>query len=86
MDRLHYIRNSTTICNKYCRGNDRVFPNSKTEKVSLQNFESKEVYIVFIIGELTLEEFMNEMEKDEHFREVISKSFELSNVLKIIQS
>ncbi|KAM3836248.1 guanylyl cyclase-activating protein 3 [Vipera latastei] len=37
-------------------------------------------------GELTLEEFMNEMEKDEHFREVISKSFELSNVLKIIQS
>ncbi|XP_015677902.1 guanylyl cyclase-activating protein 3 [Protobothrops mucrosquamatus] len=37
-------------------------------------------------GELTLEEFMNGVEKDEHFQKIISKSFELSNVLKIIQS
>ncbi|KAL7983476.1 hypothetical protein Chor_000352 [Crotalus horridus] len=37
-------------------------------------------------GELTLEELMNGVEKDEHFQEIISKSFELSNVLKIIQS
>ncbi|KAK9402263.1 GUCA1A: Guanylyl cyclase-activating protein 1 [Crotalus adamanteus] len=37
-------------------------------------------------GELSLEELMNGVEKDEHFQEIISKSFELSNVLKIIQS
>ncbi|XP_007432352.1 guanylyl cyclase-activating protein 1-like [Python bivittatus] len=37
-------------------------------------------------GELTLEEFLNGVENDEHFLEMISKSFELSNVLKIIQS
>ncbi|XP_058041568.1 guanylyl cyclase-activating protein 3 [Ahaetulla prasina] len=37
-------------------------------------------------GELTLEELMNGVEKDEKFREIISKSFELSNVLKILQS
>ncbi|XP_070607827.1 guanylyl cyclase-activating protein 3 [Erythrolamprus reginae] len=37
-------------------------------------------------GELTLEELMNGVEKDEQFREIISKSFELSNVLKILQS
>uniref|UniRef100_A0A8C5SSV5 Guanylate cyclase activator 1C n=1 Tax=Laticauda laticaudata TaxID=8630 RepID=A0A8C5SSV5_LATLA len=37
-------------------------------------------------GELTLEELMNGVENDEHFREIISKSFELSSVLKILQS
>ncbi|XP_044298289.1 guanylyl cyclase-activating protein 3 [Varanus komodoensis] len=37
-------------------------------------------------GELTLEEFINGVESDEQLLEMISKSFDLSNVLKIIQS
>ncbi|XP_001363750.2 guanylyl cyclase-activating protein 3 [Monodelphis domestica] len=36
-------------------------------------------------GELTLEEFISGLEKDPHLLEMISKSFDLSNVLKIIQ-
>lgn len=56
------------------------------DRKSIQNFDSKEVHIVFITGELTLEELMNGVEKDEHFREIISRTFELSNVLKILQS
>nr|XP_027799044.2 LOW QUALITY PROTEIN: guanylyl cyclase-activating protein 3 [Marmota flaviventris] len=35
-------------------------------------------------GELTLEEFINGMEKDRDLLEIVSKSFDLSNVLKII--
>ncbi|XP_033002587.1 guanylyl cyclase-activating protein 3 isoform X1 [Lacerta agilis] len=37
-------------------------------------------------GELSLEEFINGVESDETLLEMISKSFDLSNVLKIIQS
>ncbi|XP_034971774.1 guanylyl cyclase-activating protein 3 [Zootoca vivipara] len=37
-------------------------------------------------GELSLEEFINGVESDENLLEMISKSFDLSNVLKIIQS
>ncbi|XP_066477141.1 guanylyl cyclase-activating protein 3 [Tiliqua scincoides] len=37
-------------------------------------------------GELTLEEFINGVESDEALLEMISKSFDLSNVLKVIQS
>uniref|UniRef100_A0A8D0B6L8 Guanylate cyclase activator 1C n=1 Tax=Salvator merianae TaxID=96440 RepID=A0A8D0B6L8_SALMN len=37
-------------------------------------------------GELTLEEFINGVESDEQLLEMISRSFDLSNVLKIIQS
>ncbi|XP_044522725.1 guanylyl cyclase-activating protein 3 [Gracilinanus agilis] len=36
-------------------------------------------------GELTLEEFISGLEKDPNLLEMISKSFDLSNVLKIIQ-
>ncbi|XP_029796745.1 guanylyl cyclase-activating protein 3 isoform X1 [Suricata suricatta] len=35
-------------------------------------------------GELTLEEFINGMEKDQNLLEIVSKSFDFSNVLKII--
>ncbi|XP_012883961.1 PREDICTED: guanylyl cyclase-activating protein 3 [Dipodomys ordii] len=35
-------------------------------------------------GELTLEEFINGMEKDQDILEIVSKSFDLSNVLKVI--
>ncbi|KAM4048008.1 guanylyl cyclase-activating protein 3 [Anomaloglossus baeobatrachus] len=37
-------------------------------------------------GELTLEEFIGGIEKDSELLEIISKSFDLSNVLKIIQN
>ncbi|NWS99984.1 GUC1C protein, partial [Mionectes macconnelli] len=37
-------------------------------------------------GELTLEEFITGVEKDEDLMEMISKSFDLSNVLKAIQN
>ncbi|NXX21018.1 GUC1C protein, partial [Podargus strigoides] len=37
-------------------------------------------------GELTLEEFITGVEKDEYLLELITKSFDLSNVLKVIQS
>ncbi|XP_074839623.1 guanylyl cyclase-activating protein 3 [Carettochelys insculpta] len=37
-------------------------------------------------GELTLEEFINGVESDASLLELISKSFDLSNVLKVIQS
>ncbi|KAM6310396.1 guanylyl cyclase-activating protein 3 [Aegotheles albertisi] len=37
-------------------------------------------------GELTLEEFMNGVENDKDLMEMITKSFDLSDVLKIIQS
>ncbi|XP_069612540.1 guanylyl cyclase-activating protein 3 [Ranitomeya imitator] len=37
-------------------------------------------------GELTLEEFLGGIEKDSELLEIISKSFDLSNVLKIIQN
>ncbi|CAI5772889.1 cyclase-activating 3 [Podarcis lilfordi] len=37
-------------------------------------------------GELSLEEFISGVESDENLLEMISKSFDLSNVLKIIQS
>ncbi|NXI43046.1 GUC1C protein, partial [Galbula dea] len=37
-------------------------------------------------GELTLEEFINGVEKDEDLMELITKSFDLSNVLKVIQN
>ncbi|NXN61313.1 GUC1C protein, partial [Rynchops niger] len=37
-------------------------------------------------GELTLEEFINGVESDEDLMELITKSFDLSNVLKVIQS
>ncbi|XP_060626639.1 guanylyl cyclase-activating protein 3 isoform X3 [Anolis sagrei] len=37
-------------------------------------------------GELTLDEFINGVESDQHLLEMISKSFDLSNVLKVIQS
>ncbi|XP_051635980.1 guanylyl cyclase-activating protein 3 isoform X2 [Manacus candei] len=37
-------------------------------------------------GELTLEEFINGVESDEDLMELISKSFDLSNVLKVIQN
>ncbi|KFP14791.1 Guanylyl cyclase-activating protein 3, partial [Egretta garzetta] len=37
-------------------------------------------------GELTLEEFITGVEKDKDLMELITKSFDLSNVLKIIQS
>ncbi|NXL55752.1 GUC1C protein, partial [Chordeiles acutipennis] len=37
-------------------------------------------------GELSLEEFINGVEKDEDLMELITKSFDLSNVLKAIQS
>ncbi|XP_032621126.1 guanylyl cyclase-activating protein 3 [Chelonoidis abingdonii] len=37
-------------------------------------------------GELTLEEFINGVESDVSLLELISKSFDLSNVLKVIQS
>ncbi|XP_036705585.1 LOW QUALITY PROTEIN: guanylyl cyclase-activating protein 3 [Balaenoptera musculus] len=38
----------------------------------------------YFLGELTLEEFINGMEKEQHLLEVVSKSFDLSNVLKVI--
>ncbi|KAJ7320368.1 hypothetical protein JRQ81_019879 [Phrynocephalus forsythii] len=37
-------------------------------------------------GELSLEEFITGIESDENLLEIISKSFDLSNVLKVIQS
>ncbi|NWX14625.1 GUC1C protein, partial [Aegotheles bennettii] len=37
-------------------------------------------------GELTLEEFMTGVENDKDLMEMITKSFDLSDVLKIIQS
>ncbi|XP_059677416.1 guanylyl cyclase-activating protein 3 [Gavia stellata] len=37
-------------------------------------------------GELTLEEFINGVEGDKNLMELITKSFDLSNVLKVIQS
>ncbi|XP_049680260.1 guanylyl cyclase-activating protein 3 isoform X2 [Accipiter gentilis] len=37
-------------------------------------------------GELTLEEFINGVEKDKELMELITKSFDLSNVLKVIQN
>ncbi|NXS45124.1 GUC1C protein, partial [Balaeniceps rex] len=37
-------------------------------------------------GELTLEEFIDGVEKDKDLMESITKSFDLSNVLKVIQS
>uniref|UniRef100_A0A8B9Z1C7 Guanylate cyclase activator 1C n=1 Tax=Buteo japonicus TaxID=224669 RepID=A0A8B9Z1C7_9AVES len=37
-------------------------------------------------GELTLEEFINGVEKDKDLMELITKSFDLSNVLKVIQN
>ncbi|NXW32579.1 GUC1C protein, partial [Phaetusa simplex] len=37
-------------------------------------------------GELTLEEFINGVESDEALMELITKSFDLSNVLKVIQT
>ncbi|KAF1626439.1 Guanylyl cyclase-activating protein 3, partial [Eudyptes filholi] len=37
-------------------------------------------------GELTLEEFINGMEGDKDLMELITKSFDLSNVLKVIQN
>ncbi|NXM81125.1 GUC1C protein, partial [Oenanthe oenanthe] len=37
-------------------------------------------------GELTLEEFITGVEKDEALMELITQSFDLSNVLKIIQN
>ncbi|NXG40860.1 GUC1C protein, partial [Psilopogon haemacephalus] len=37
-------------------------------------------------GELTLEEFINGVEKHEDLMELITKSFDLSNVLKVIQN
>ncbi|XP_042298911.1 guanylyl cyclase-activating protein 3-like [Sceloporus undulatus] len=37
-------------------------------------------------GELSLDEFINGVESDEQLLEMISKSFDLSNVLKVIQS
>ncbi|OCT94481.1 guanylyl cyclase-activating protein 3 [Xenopus laevis] len=37
-------------------------------------------------GELTLEEFINGIQKDEQLLEMISKTFDLSNVLKTIQN
>ncbi|CAH2315931.1 guanylyl cyclase-activating 3, partial [Pelobates cultripes] len=37
-------------------------------------------------GELTLEEFINGIQKDDDLLQLISKSFDLSNVLKIIQN
>ncbi|KFV41450.1 Guanylyl cyclase-activating protein 3, partial [Tyto alba] len=37
-------------------------------------------------GELTLEEFITGVEKDKDLMELIMKNFDLSNVLKIIQS
>ncbi|XP_043851556.1 guanylyl cyclase-activating protein 3 [Dromiciops gliroides] len=37
-------------------------------------------------GELTLEEFISGLEKDPKLLEMITKSFDLSNVLKVIQS
>nr|XP_047913253.1 guanylyl cyclase-activating protein 3 isoform X4 [Anser cygnoides]XP_047913254.1 guanylyl cyclase-activating protein 3 isoform X4 [Anser cygnoides]XP_047913255.1 guanylyl cyclase-activating protein 3 isoform X4 [Anser cygnoides]XP_047913256.1 guanylyl cyclase-activating protein 3 isoform X4 [Anser cygnoides]XP_047913257.1 guanylyl cyclase-activating protein 3 isoform X4 [Anser cygnoides]XP_047913258.1 guanylyl cyclase-activating protein 3 isoform X4 [Anser cygnoides]XP_047913259.1 guanylyl len=37
-------------------------------------------------GELTLEEFISGVERDEDLMELITKSFDLSNVLKVIQS
>ncbi|NXK90795.1 GUC1C protein, partial [Formicarius rufipectus] len=37
-------------------------------------------------GELTLEEFINGVERDEDLMELITKSFDLSNVLKVIQN
>ncbi|NWX76817.1 GUC1C protein, partial [Alca torda] len=37
-------------------------------------------------GELTLEEFITGVERDEDLMELITKSFDLSNVLKVIES
>ncbi|NXT96069.1 GUC1C protein, partial [Anhinga rufa] len=37
-------------------------------------------------GELTLEEFINGVEKDKELMELIEKSFDLSNILKVIQT
>ncbi|KAF1438763.1 Guanylyl cyclase-activating protein 3, partial [Spheniscus mendiculus] len=37
-------------------------------------------------GELTLEEFINGVEGDKDLMELITKSFDLSNVLKVIQN
>ncbi|XP_009555450.2 guanylyl cyclase-activating protein 3 isoform X6 [Cuculus canorus] len=37
-------------------------------------------------GELTLEEFINGVESDKDLMELITKSFDLSNVLKVIQN
>ncbi|NXG58718.1 GUC1C protein, partial [Hemiprocne comata] len=37
-------------------------------------------------GELTLEEFMNGVESDDYLMDLITKSFDLSNVLKVIQN
>ncbi|NXK05403.1 GUC1C protein, partial [Herpetotheres cachinnans] len=37
-------------------------------------------------GELTLEEFINGVEGDEDLMELITKNFDLSNVLKVIQN
>ncbi|NWI31036.1 GUC1C protein, partial [Sula dactylatra] len=37
-------------------------------------------------GELTLEEFINGLEKDKDLMELIEKSFDLSKILKVIQN
>ncbi|NWS38153.1 GUC1C protein, partial [Probosciger aterrimus] len=37
-------------------------------------------------GELTLEEFMTGVERDEDLMDLITKNFDLSNVLKVIQN
>ncbi|NXD91865.1 GUC1C protein, partial [Chaetorhynchus papuensis] len=37
-------------------------------------------------GELTLEEFISGVESDEDLMELITQSFDLSNVLKVIQN
>lgn len=37
-------------------------------------------------GELTLEEFITGVERDEDLMELITKSFDLSNVIKVIQN
>ena len=42
------------------------------------------MFFYYFLGELTLEEFINGMEKEQHLLEVVSKSFDLSNVLKVI--
>ncbi|KFQ53773.1 Guanylyl cyclase-activating protein 3, partial [Nestor notabilis] len=37
-------------------------------------------------GELTLEEFITGVERDEDLMDLITKNFDLSNVLKVIQN
>lgn len=48
---------------------------------------SKFLRIIWLpLGELTLEEFISGVEKDGDLMELITKSFDLSNVLKVIQN